>query len=94
MKAIVNIIRSEIIRSEERVDIQIDGYGAGRQITWLDAMQMLDAAYAEEISTSIEQIDAYVKAAQAGLTQAEKALAALRKLCGDLQDRNQVTLMH
>ncbi len=83
-----------IISSEERVDIHIDGYGDGRQVTWLEAMQMLDAAYAEEISTATEQICAYVEAAQAGLTQAANSLAALKKLCADLQDRNQVTVMH
>lgn len=64
----------------ERVDLEIDGHGTAERITWPEALQLMDKAYTEDIAAATALLDAYIKAAQAGIIQAANALEALREL--------------
>lgn len=72
----------------ERVDLEIDGHGTAERITWPEAMERLDKAYTEDIAETAAVIDAYIKAAEAGLIQAANALDKLRGIVDILQERH------
>lgn len=75
----------------ELVDLEIDGHGKTERITWQEAMELLDRAYTEEIAKTMDMIDTYIKAAQAGIIQTVNALEALKELKKHQMERHMIT---
>lgn len=75
----------------ERVDLEIDGHGRAERITWPEAMEQLDRAYTEEIIKTLDLMDVYIKAAQAGIIQTANALEALKALKKRQEERHMIT---
>lgn len=75
----------------ELIDLEIEGHGKAERITWPEAMEQLDRAYTEEIAKTMDMIDTYIKAAQAGIIQTVNALEALKELKKHQMERHMIT---
>lgn len=77
-----------VTKHTELIDIEIEGHRKAEQITWPEAMELLDRAYIEEIAESAALIDAYIETAKAGIVQTDRALDGLKELKRRLEERH------
>lgn len=81
-------MNSIVRESVERVTLEIQGYAPFRDISYHEALKMLDTAYTDEIRLAVERIEQYRKMAEAAEVQISRALDGIKQLSRELEERH------
>lgn len=81
-------MNSIVRESVERVTLEIQGYAPARDISYPEALRLLDAAYTEEIGQALARLGQLRRAAEAAMVQLSLALDGIKNLGRELEERH------